>query len=126
VHDQITQSFPAVDIAISMVWIEMLPNDNAEAVEKSAVLFQDERIRHFHDPNHFVGQVIAESVGTAGHIAWDMYLFYTREGSWGEKPPAPFGWAHQLNETWVVPGHYAWGDALPVMLHQIMTVMIKG
>ena len=108
-----------------MVWINMLPNDSAEAAQRSARLIQDVRIRHFHDPKRFVGQAIAESIGASGHVAWDMYLFYSGASEWGETPPKPTDWAHQLSDEWAGKDHFAWGGDLNKRLKEIAANLLR-
>jgi len=103
----------------------MLPNDSAEAAQRSARLIQDVRIRHFHNPKRFVGQAIAESIGASGHVAWDMYLFYSGASEWGETPPKPTDWAHQLSDEWAGKDHFAWGGDLNKGLKEIAANLLR-
>lgn len=101
--------FPNADISVSIVWIDMLPPDNLSAAEQSALMIGDHRARHFHDPHRRAGQVVAQSLGEPGMIAWDIYLFYAAGEEWEAAMPAPVYWAHQLSATgW--GDHYHWGD----------------
>ncbi len=115
---------PQIDIAIMIVWIDMLPGDNSSSAGKAAKTFQDESIIQFHDSNRQLGKIIAESFGSSNAIAWDAYLFYDRGSEWKERLPFPLDWAHQLDDPWADPDHFAWGETLPVRLRGIISRLI--
>jgi len=114
------------DIDIIIVWINMLAGDNEEAASNSAKIFEGDQIQQFHDPNQLVGKTIAESLGADNVIAWDMYLFYNKGSKWKERPPAPLDWAHQLNDLWANPSHFAWGDDLTKGLRKAKNRLIES
>ena len=99
----------------------MLEDDNEEAAKRSTRIIKDQRVRQYYDPQRMAGKAIAESLGAPGQVAWDMYLFYSRDIEWGESLPVPFDWAHQLSEAWANPSHFAWGPNLPGRLDEIMS-----
>ena len=119
-HKVLIEESSYADIEIMIVWIDMLAEDNAITASVAAKIFQDTRVRQFHDPNRLAGKAIAESLGVNHASAWDMYLVYEKGKTWQEKPPAPFDWAHQLDDPWADPSHFAWRDDLPVRLRKIM------
>ena len=99
----------------------MLPADSAITAKLSARIIRDPRARHFYDPDHLAGKAIAEGLGGKDKVAWDIYLFYAAGGEWGECPPAPTDWAHQLTgSAWADDTHHHSGDALFKELHRIM------
>ena len=57
-----------------------------------------------------LGKIIAESLGVSNAIVWDTYLFYDKGSEWKERAPTPLDWAHQLDDPWADPSHFAWGD----------------
>lgn len=97
VQRSILQDFPDVDIAVSIVWIDMLPTDNAAAAEQIAATIRDQRVGHFHDPrsNRLAGKAFANGLVRTGP-AWDIYLFYEKGAQWADAPPRPIEWWHQL------------------------------
>ena len=112
-------SFPDADISVSVVWINMLPPDSADTAKRSALIVDDDRARHFYDPERRVGRAIALSLGEPDMIAWDIYLFYAAGQEWQASMPAPTHWAHQLSgERW--RDHFHWGDDLNAELHRAM------
>lgn len=91
----------------------MLPADNQEAARRSSELVADPSVSQFYDPSLRAGHAIAASLGAAGQIAWDIYLFYPAGREWADGPPAPVDWAHQLGgRSWADGGRYRSGAAL--------------
>ena len=112
VHENVFIKFPDEDISGSIVWIPILDDDTFEAAMPSVKFLNDSRIQHFYDKNKDVGKTIANSVGWAGNVAWDIYLFYMPFVEWTETPPKPVYWMHQLTDGWVTKDKYRTGDGL--------------
>ena len=95
----VLQDFPKADIDVSIVWIDMLGGDNAEAAAKSAKMFDDPRVRQFHDPRatRLAGKAFAQGLIRKGAgVAWVIYMFFDKDARWGENPPEPIDYMHQL------------------------------
>ena len=120
VQESIISKYSIADLSISLVWIEMLPEDSKEKARLETGNFSDPRAHHFYDPNKRSGAAIADSLGYKDRVAWDVYLFYTAGVDWIETPPAPTAWMHQLSETWLDRKHYHKGDDLIRELSQTM------
>jgi hypothetical protein len=112
VHENVFNRFPDADISASIVWIPILENDSLEAAAPSVRFLSDKRIQHFYDQDQIVGKKIANSVGWAGNVAWDIYLFYAPNIDWTDLPPKPNHWMHQLTDDWAKNDHYRTGDDL--------------
>jgi hypothetical protein len=112
VRTSVLEGFPDTDISVSIVWIDMLPDDSKAAATRSAQTIDDPRARHFHDPKQRSGKAIAESLGCEAEVAWDIYLFYASGSEWVDGPPAPTDWMHQLPSAWADPAHFRTGDDL--------------
>ena len=104
----------------------MLVGDNIRTANFASNIFQEDRVMQFHDPNKLAGKLIAESLGAGNAVAWDMYLFYEKGSQWAERPPFPLDWAHQLDDAWADPNHFAWGENLIVRLREIVNRLIKA
>ena len=113
------------DISGSIVWINMLPEDSLEAALPTIHLLRDERIQHFYDPNQISGEEIAISVGWAGHVAWDIYLFYAPGSEWKGILPQPSSWMHQVSDAWAKNEHYRTVDDLINELSISMGKLVK-
>jgi hypothetical protein len=72
----------------------------------------DDRIQHFYDSNKIAGKAIANSVGWASRVAWDIYLFYRPNLKWTKTPPKPKYWMHQLTNAWATKESYRTGEDL--------------
>jgi hypothetical protein len=97
VRESIVEAFVAADVMISIVWIDMLPEDNEAAARQSSQIIRDARVWHYHDPGRLVGSAIAgELLLDGAGPAWDIYLFYPPGRAWHEHPPQPATWMHQL------------------------------
>ena len=113
----IIEGFPRADISVSIVWINMLPDDTGAGAQMSAQIIDDPRVQHFHDPAKRSGQAIAASLGWKDYVAWDIYLFYESACRWLDGPPAPSHFAHQLPRD---SGHFRTGDDLVHELREAM------
>ncbi len=87
VRQAVLTAFPTADIRVSIVWIPMLVDDSEAAARRSAQLLAEPRVRQFYDARQEVGRVVADSLGAAGEIAWDTYLFYRPGSIWNVDPP---------------------------------------
>jgi hypothetical protein len=124
VQKAILQVDPPADIRVAIAWIRMLPFDNAIAARRMAMTMQDPRVQHFYDPNRRGGAAVAASLGAAGNMAWDVYLFYAPGPAWQEGPPSPVVWSHQLkNSTWAEPSRYHRGADLVRQLEIAMAAL---
>ncbi len=103
----------------------MLTEDSETAAQESAVRLDDPRVLHFYDPAKRSGKAIADSVAWDGHIAWDIYLFYETGIRWGEAPPLPSYWMHQLKDSWADREYFRTGDNLVNELFGTMEKMSK-
>jgi len=95
-----------------VVWIEMLPEDRAADIPALAQELAEHHIRWFHDPRRRAGRAIAESLGAAGQVAWDVYLFFDADAEWKDQLPEPRYWAHQLSDSWADATRQHFGDQL--------------
>ena len=105
---------PDADIAVAIVWIDMLDSDGARPAKRAARAFAgDERVMQFHDPNKRSGMAWTQEA-FEGHAAlaasslppddplapmlrargsefptWDCYMFYDTGVKWTDRVPTP-------------------------------------
>ncbi len=119
VNEAVVKAFPDADIAISIVWIDVLPSDSERTAVHASAVFDDPRVTQFHDPDQRAGTALA-----AGLIreppAWDMYLVYPTGAAWRQGPPRPREWAHQLGGAKADPARFRGGADLASTLHAAM------
>jgi hypothetical protein len=125
VQEAIIDGFPQADIAVSLVWIRMLPLDNKATARYRALSLRDTRIRHFYDPHKRVGKAFAQAFGVVGKVAWDMYMFFPVGVEWVGLPPMPAVYAHQLIADWIDPARYFRGDELTKELNRLMGLQLS-
>lgn len=58
-------------------------------------LIPDERVRHYWDPDSLVGAAYQDPLGLT-EPAWDVWMLFGRGAVWGDEPPRPAWWEHQL------------------------------
>ncbi len=120
----VLQDFPKADLDVSIVWIDMLRSDNAAAAAKSAKMFDDPRVRQFHDPrgSRLAGKAFAhELIREGAGVAWDIYMFYDKDARWHDNPPKPIDYMHQLGGgRRADPERFHSGDELVSELHRSM------
>ncbi len=75
VNESVVTAYPSADVSISIVWIDILVSDDDAAAQRMAAIFNDPRVRQFHDPNGLVGDAFAKGI-LDQPPAWDVYLFY--------------------------------------------------
>ena len=79
-----------------MVWAPILRTDGAPDDETLALL-ADPRATHFWDAGGVVSPPFKELLSLPGRIrAWDLYMLFGPKAVWGDSPPAPDYWQHQL------------------------------
>ena len=125
-QEAVLRDFPQADLSASIVWTRMLPLDNRLTARWQAGKIADARVRHFYDPHRRVGKALGDSLGAPGKPWWDVYLFYAAGSEWGDQPPTPIRWAHQLSDTWADPAHRHRGDDLIAQLRVTMSELINS
>lgn len=125
VQESVLSDFPQADVRVAFVWIDMVAGDSRATADKMAASIRDPRAEHLHDVNKAAGRVIAESLGSAGKVAWDIYLLYPPASRWSDQLPQAIDWAHQLDETeFAGPSRYRSGAALSAKLHEWMEKLV--
>jgi hypothetical protein len=98
-----TQVLDAIDdpsLRAYVVWVPVLPADSEAAAWSSRVLVRDRRALHFWDAGRSLSRPFAQLLGLpADGPAWDVYLAYGSGARWGELPPKPAFWHHQLGDA---------------------------
>lgn len=124
-HQVLTREGEGIDLAAMIVWVEMLPADEHADVAALAVRLGDRRVAWFHDPNRRAGEAIGRALGGEGSLAWDVYLFYGADVEWGDDPPTPDGWAHQLTDDWADPARRRQGQDLELELAALLRAVAR-
>jgi len=108
------------DVRVTIVWIDMLADDSANAAASAKRMFDDGRVTQFHDQQRIAGKAFARSLGWPAGTAWDVYMFYESAAVWDDAPPAPAAWAHQLaGHPHADASRYRRGEALVEELRRL-------
>ena len=86
-------------LKVYVVWIRRFPlRDTRDAAQEATHLVPDERSRHFWDGAGRLGQAYAKVVELPHQkkFAWDVYFVFDAKAKWGDAPPKPDFWMHQL------------------------------
>ena len=112
--ESVLQANPAADVRVLFVWSPILAGDDQESAAKLARELEDPRARFFWDAGTDVGKVLAPTVDVGeAPFAWDVYCLYSGDAEWGDRPPDPTRWAHQLQGA--DPEHYFGGKLAPTL-----------
>jgi hypothetical protein len=80
-----------------VAWVPMF-RDREEDVPKATTEVPDTRASHFWDGGSVLTQQYRRTLNF-NEPAWDIYLLYGPDATWGEQPPTPAYWMHQLGSA---------------------------
>lgn len=98
VQDEVLSKVRNKKLAVFVVWARVLPDDSEQTATEAAKLITDKRAKQFYDGAWASGLPFARTVTLPmkHKRAWDIYFAYDAGLTWGEIPPKPTFWAHQL------------------------------
>ncbi|MFQ5770205.1 MAG: hypothetical protein ACE5HX_06695 [bacterium] len=79
-----------------IIWLPILKIDSRKLAIRRTKLFKDKRITYFWDGRGITGDIWQQQLGLTA-VAWDVYLLYNAQASWGKEPGKPDFWMHQLS-----------------------------
>ena len=122
VNESVVNAYPSADVSISIVWIDILAMDDNATAQRVAGIFNDPRVRQFHDPNGLAGDAFAKGL-LDQPPAWDIYLLYAASPRklWVDDPPKPTDWMHQIAHRSADPARRRGGHDLVVGLYDAMS-----
>lgn len=94
------EEFPDEKLAGFIIWVPMLPADNAETAKFEQDTITDPRLQCWFDADKAAANTWSSFIGLPA-TTWDVYAVYERGVIWedGAPAPAPRIWMHQLNPT---------------------------
>ncbi len=122
VREGILARFPDAKIAVEIVWVDILPGDDAETAQAASRLFDDPRVSQIHDPALVTSRVFVHGL-LERPPAWDMYLFFPPHETWEGTPPKPADWLHQLSGGRGAPERFRTGVDLARGLYASMSAL---
>ena len=96
VVQQLLYEFEDEDFEVYVVWEPILRTDKREVAVKATTFIPDSRAKHYWVDDHSVGNLFKDAIGLENEPAWDVYLLYPAGTKWGESPPVPEYFQHQL------------------------------
>ena len=104
-----------------VVWVPVLPADQRTAAQEASSLVPDKRASHFWDSEGALTRTFSRVLGLPpGCPVWDVYLTYPPGIRWGQEPPAPLYWQHQLGAVAAAPRLD--GDVLAAHVRRILAI----
>ena len=98
--DGVVKQTGAPELRALVVWVPILPDDDADAAARAAARCAEPRVSHYWDPDRALGEALGKALalppreGRETGVAWDVYLLFGRGARWGA---APAFWMHQLD-----------------------------
>ena len=92
-----------VRVRAYIVWLPIFGGDFKGEQRKLSRGFGDRRITYFSDSESHSGKLWEQVLKTQRLIAWDVYMLYGPDAKWGEEPPLPDYWMHQLGGVTKAP-----------------------
>jgi hypothetical protein len=112
---------PSARVSASLVWVNVLGEDDAQAAQAATGQFHHARLLHFHDPHQLAARQMAATLGGAGYFAWDTYLVFASGATWEDAPPLPENWVHQLDHSsWAPAERRRKGEGLVQALYHML------
>jgi hypothetical protein len=84
------------------VWVPLLNLQDPVTLQRHAHQFarlipSGPRVTHYSDPGAYVGKKYGPIIGVPyGSPAWDVYFAFDSNAHWGDTPPTPNYFEHQL------------------------------
>ena len=85
-------------IKVYVVWTPVLWEDDRRAAVEAIGHVSDERAVHFWDADKSLAFSLEKIVTLprGRPLAWDVYFVFDPQATWGDGPPKPATWMHQL------------------------------
>ncbi len=86
------------NMKVYVVWTPVLQEDNRRVAAEMMRLIPDSRAVHFWDADKILGFSLGKTVTLprGRNLAWDVYFAFDATAKWGDVPPQPANWMHQL------------------------------
>jgi hypothetical protein len=98
VEEEVLRKLADPSLRVYLVWVPVMPKDDARAAEQAAARFAAPRVRQYWDADGRLAAALGRTLEIPADDgpAWDVYLLYDRGRHWEGTPPRPDYWMHQL------------------------------
>ena len=104
IQKQVLDTIKDPSVRVYVVWVPILATDHSAPDEGTLSLLPDKRASHFWDAKRMLPEQFQTPLGLPTTTpAWDVYLIYPPGVKWGQEPPAPVYWQHQLGRVTNAP-----------------------
>ncbi len=86
-----------------IVWLPIFGGDFHGEQRNLSRTYRNKRVSYFSDSESLSGKIWERVLETGRVIAWDVYMLYGPDAKWGDEPPMPDFWMHQLDGVTKAP-----------------------
>jgi hypothetical protein len=102
IQKNVVERFASDKVVVYAVWVPLLNLQDAATLQRHAHQYASlippgPRVTLYSDPNAYLGKAYGPILGVPyGSPAWDVYLAFPADARWGDTPPQPIYFEHQL------------------------------
>jgi len=102
IQENVVSKFATDKLAVYVVWVPLLNLQDPATLQRHAHQYASlippgPRVTHYSDPEAYAGKKYGAIIGVPyGAPAWDVYFAFDANARWGDTPPTPNYWEHQL------------------------------
>ena len=102
IQENVVSRFATDKLAVYVVWVPLLNLQDPATLQRHAhqyakLIPPGPRVTHYSDPEAYAGKAYGPILGVPyGSPAWDVYLAFGADARWGDTPPVPNYFEHQL------------------------------
>src|SRR5712691_12845238 len=102
IQQNVVSKFSSDKLAVYVVWVPLLNLQDPATLQRHAhqyasLIPSGPRVTHYSDPGAYVGKKYGPIIAVPyGSPAWDVYFAFDANARWGDTPPMPNYWEHQL------------------------------
>jgi hypothetical protein len=102
IQENVVSRFATDKLAVYVVWVPLLNLQDPATLQRHAhqyakLIPPGPRVTHYSDAEAFAGKAYGPILGVPyGSPAWDVYMAFGADVRWGDTPPVPNYFEHQL------------------------------
>jgi len=102
IQENVVSKFASDKLAVYVVSVPLLNLQDPATLQRHAhqyarLIPSGPRVTHYSDPGAYVGKKYGPIIAVPyGSPAWDVYFAFDANARWGDTPPMPNYWEHQL------------------------------
>jgi hypothetical protein len=98
VQETVLDKVESGKLRVFVVWTPRYLADNRAKAVTATKLVADKRATHFWDGTGWLGKYYGKALELPKKrtFAWDVYFVFDTDATWGDEPPKPSDWMHQL------------------------------